>query len=225
MQEKNDDIKSKLTAVQDMQDENAAIYARLNDVLIEKEFLLLVNDCLSNKRESQKKLYYVFYEFAVNICMRYAGNREDALEIMNDGFLKVFKKLDTFKFLHNNPIIGFKAWVKKIMIYTSIDYLRKKSRLKYTVVSEETVNLPVYDESQLEKLSCKEIMESIQNLSPGYRAVFCLFVIDGFTHEEIARRLGIAVGTSKSNLAKARANLKQKLMNRQNFNNYESRAV
>ncbi len=111
------------------------------------------------------------------------------------------------------------------MIYTAIDHLRKKSRSPQVFISEETNTIADADETQLEKISYKEIMQCVQKLSPGYRAVFCLFVIDGFKHEEIAKHLGIAVGTSKSNLAKARAHLQQTLMALKNFNQYESRAV
>ncbi|MBX2931930.1 MAG: sigma-70 family RNA polymerase sigma factor [Chitinophagaceae bacterium] len=217
--------KAKLIPLKEHQDNTPAIYDKLSDLVIEKELLTLIKESSFGKTESQKKLYYVFYEYASNICLRYAANREDTLEIINDGFLKMFKKLDNFKPLHNNIVASFKTWLKKIMIFTAIDHYRKKIKQQNHDELNETISIASNDESQLERISYKEIISYIQNLSPAYRTVFCLFVIDGFTHEEIAKQLRISIGTSKSNLAKARVQLQRMIIDKQNLNNYEQRAV
>lgn len=150
------------------------------------------------------------------ICDCYAANEEDAVEILNDGFLKIFKEIHRFKPAYSNEMNSFKGWLRKIMVCTAIDHFRKN--VKHKMVGELNVSsVMVYttEESPLEKISYDEIIRSIQNLSPAYRTVLNLFIIEGFSHEEIADQLGIAVGTSKSNLAKARKQL-QKLIFTQN---------
>lgn len=204
---------------------DATIYNNITDIVVEKELLLLIDECSKQHRESQKKLYTVFYNYASNICLRYANDKEDTLEILNDGFLKVFNGLKDFKPHKVNIIGSFKAWMKKIFIYTAIDHFRKNIKYKNNIEIEEAYTLSTNEETQLEKISYREIMECIQTLTPAYRTVFCLFVIDGFTHEEIGKQLGIAIGTSKSNLAKARLQLQKKLLANQNINVYEQRAV
>jgi len=150
------------------------------------------------------------------ICDCYANNEEDAVEILNDGFLKIFKEVHRFKPAYSNEINSFKGWLRKIMVCTAIDHFRKNK--KHRVVGElniATSKAFSYEESALEKISYDEIIRSIQDLSPAYRIVLNLFIIEGFSHEEIADQLGIAVGTSKSNLAKARKQL-QKILFSQN---------
>lgn len=204
---------------------DATIYNNLTDIVLEKELLLLIDECSKHHRESQKKMYSVFYNYAANICLRYANDKEDTVEILNDGFLKIFNGLKDFKPHHANTMGSFKAWMKKIFIYTAIDHFRKNTKHKNYIDIEEAYTISATDETQLEKISYREIMECIQTLTPAYRTVFSLFVIDGFSHEEISKQLNIAVGTSKSNLAKARLQLQKKLLAKQNINVYEQRAV
>ena len=150
------------------------------------------------------------------ICDCYAGNEEDAIEILNDGFLKIFKEIHRFTPAYSNEINSFKGWLRKIMVCTAIDHFRKNK--KHRVVGElniASVKAYTHEETALEKISYDEIIRAIQDLSPAYRTVLNLFIIEGFSHEEIAEQLGIAVGTSKSNLAKARKQL-QKLLFTQN---------
>ena len=180
------------------------------------ELSLYIRGCALNQRESQKKIYNSFYGYAMSICDCYAGNEDDALEIMNDGFLKIFKEINHYKPAYTNEINSFKGWLRKIMVYTSIDHFRKNQKHKvvgelepslvYTVANEQTA---------VDKISYDEIIKFIQLLSPAYRTVLNLFILEGFSHEEISDRLGISVGTSKSNLAKARKQL-QKILFHQN---------
>lgn len=225
MEKSGNHNKALLVPIQETQDGSSSIYSKLSDIIIEKEFFSLIKDSCAGKRESQKKLYTVFYDYSIAICLRYASTPDDAIEIMNDAYLKMFNKLSTFKPIHENVIADFKAWLKKIMIFTAIDHCRKNNKHQYHLPADESLSLVVEDETQLEKISYKEILTCIQKLSPAYRAAFSLYVIDGFTHDEIAKQLGIAVGTSKSNLAKARMHLQQMLLAKQNFNMYEQRAV
>lgn len=200
-------------------------YNKLSTIMVEKEFIALLKDCAAEKRASQKELYYVFYDFTISICLRYTNTKDEALEVMNDGFLKVFKNIKQFNLPVVNAIPAFKSWLKKIMIFTAIDAYRKNKQHALSVDIEQADELENYDTGLLENISYKEIIETIMQLTPVYRAVFCMYVIDGFKHEEIAQQLGIVVGTSKSNLAKARLQLQKKLIDKQKFTNYEQRAV
>lgn len=154
----------------------------------------------------------------MSICLRYAKDENDALEILNDGFLKIFKGLDRFKPKHANSEGDFRAWLKQIMVYTAIDHYRKNEQhaTRNDNIEAAVLQIASSEETQLERISHKEIIENIQRLSPAYRTVFSLFVIEGYSHEEIGRQLGISVGTSKSNLSKAKLNLQKMLEPRSN---------
>ena len=164
----------------------------------------LLAGCLRNQRQSQELLYRQFYGYAMSICLRYVSTREGAMEVLNDGFLKVFTRLDQY-----DPAQPFKGWLRRILINTAVDHYRQEVRhyhhedigqVEQTVVSESA--------DAYSQLAHEDLLSLIQRLSPAYRLVFNLYVMDGFTHEEIAGQLGISVGTSKSNLARARENLR-----------------
>ena len=185
-------------------------------MLSSDELSMHISGCALNERESQKKIYNSFYGYAMAICDCYANNEEDAVEILNDGFLKIFKEIHRFKPAYSNEINSFKGWLRKIMVCTAIDHFRKNK--KHRVVGElnvAAVKAYTQEEDAVEKVSYDEIIGFIQHLSPAYRTVLNLFIIEGFSHEEIADQLGISVGTSKSNLAKARKQL-QKIIFSQN---------
>jgi len=150
------------------------------------------------------------------ICDRYASNQDDALEIMNDGFLKVFREVHNYKPAYADVIGSFKGWLRKIMVYTAIDHFRKSQKHHVLTELDNIVfQLPSVSETALDKISHEEIIRAIQELSPGYRTVLNLYIIEGLTHDEISKQLGISEGTSKSNLAKARKQL-QKILFKQN---------
>jgi len=175
-----------------------------------------VGACAQNSRESQKVLYSSFYGYAMAICDRYTNNQEDAVEILNDGFLKIFREIHHYSPAYADVVSSFKGWLRKIMVYTAIDHFRKYH--KHRMFSElDTVvyQVEAHGEDAVEKMTYEEIIRSVQDLSPGYRTVFNLFVIEGLSHEEIAQQLGISARTSKSNLSKARRQL-QKLLYKQN---------
>ena len=176
----------------------------------------LIRGCIQQNRDSQEELYKKFYAYAMGICLRYSRDREEAEEILNDGFLKIFANLQ-----HQRNSDLLKAWIRKTMIHSAIDYYRKhhKHHGHLDIVNVKRKS-PMPD--SLSMLSGKEILSMVQLLPPAYRIVFVLYAIEGFKHKEIAEKLGISVGTSKSNLAKARAKLKKMLANvdQENFEQY-----
>lgn len=158
----------------------------------------------------------------MKICYRYTNRLEEAQELMNEGFVKLFKHIAQFdENRYPDVLTSLKGWFKRILINTCIDHYRKNSStLNGHYISSENENIADHSESGLDKLSYKEIIESIRQLSPTYRTVFNLFVIEGLTHEEIANHLGISIGTSKSNLSKARENLKKILLKKTQYKAY-----
>nr|WP_223151931.1 sigma-70 family RNA polymerase sigma factor [Chitinophaga qingshengii] len=166
----------------------------------------IISGCCDKNRSSQELLYRHFFGYALSICLRYAPNREEAIEIMNDGFLKVFQRISTFD--SSRP---FKAWLSKIMVNTAIDFLRSKKKLVFTNQIEHH-HEPGKENNVVEKLSYDELLVHVQSLSPAYRTVFNLYVMEGYQHHEIAVLLGISQGTSKSNLFKAKKILQEKIL-------------
>lgn len=167
--------------------------------------LLLLEGCKAGDRESQKKLYQTFYGYSMSVCLRYASSRQEAQEILNDGFMKVFTKLDTF-----DEKKTFKLWLRRILIHTAIDLYRKNQHFRNNSDISEAYYLSE-DPQAIGQITEQEILSLVQKLSPAYRTVFNLHVIEGYTHEEIGRQLGIHEGTSKSNLFKARQHLQKML--------------
>ena len=171
----------------------------------------LLLGCADNDRASQKELYYLLSEYAMGICYRYAQNHQEAEELANEGFVKLFRNLHRFEMnRHADMFNALKGWFKRILINTCIDQYRKNQHNAVShAVPEDHEHLADTQATAADMLSYKEIVEAVRLLSPSYRSVFNLFVIEGLTHEEISRHLGISVGTSKSNLSKAREKLKK----------------
>jgi RNA polymerase sigma factor (sigma-70 family) len=185
-------------------------------LLSTEELSLYIRGCALNQRESQKKIYNSFYGYAMSICDCYVNNEADAMEILNDGFLKIFKEIHHYKPAYANEVNSFKGWLRKIMIYTAIDHYRKNQKHQVVMdIDPVQVQTVSQEASGIDKISYDEIIRLIQELSPAYRIVLNLFIVEGFSHEEISDNLGISVGTSKSNLAKARKQL-QKILFRHN---------
>ena len=138
----------------------------------------------------------------MGVCLRYSNNREDALDILHEGFIKVFKNIGKYQ-----PGTSLAAWIRRIMVNTSIDFYRKSIRRR-TEDIEQAYHVSSSDEDAVSKCTEKEILAAVQTLSPAYRAVFNLYIIEGYSHREIAEKLGITESTSRSNLVKARLKLK-----------------
>ncbi len=161
----------------------------------------LIQACLADEKRAQRILIEQFVGYARSICQRYAAHEEETDEMLNDGFLKVFRHL-----AHYDPTQPFKAWLRTIMVNTAIDYYRKRQKqIAYTPLDE--VNIIDWNEDIIAQISAQEILGLVQQLPPTYRLVFSLHVIDGYGHREIAELLGIQEGTSKSNLRDARRKL------------------
>ena len=174
--------------------------------MVEEELQKVLAGCLNHDRKDQKLLYKSFYGFAMGICLRYAGNRYEASEIMNQGFLKVFTKLELFD--NSKP---FKAWLGRIMINTSINYYRTNLKMAYADDIDE-MDVMSSDELPDHKLAYDDLLAMVQQLPQAYRTVFNLYAIEGYTHDEIGKMLGISDGSSKSNLFKAREKLRKMIV-------------
>lgn len=174
----------------------------------EKETAQLIADCLSNNRKAQHRLFKLFYGKVLAICMRYAKNEEEAQDMLNEGFLKIFTHLYQYTDTQEG---SFQAWMKRVVINAAIDYQRKYKTLETTVSYEEipTMGLVVFDENEaISKLSTDELMVMIQQLPPMSKNVFNLFVFENYSHAEIAQLLNIKEGTSHWHLNFARTKLK-----------------
>ena len=165
----------------------------------------LIEGCVKKDRKSQKELYKLYYGYALRTCLRYAKNKDEAVEVVNDGFMKVFAHISRYQVNQS-----FNSWLSTIMINTAIDQYRK--RIKQLEMEELNEQHRVEDrENILSNINYEDLIKLVQKLSYAYRTVFNLFAIDGYTHEEISKLLHISVGSSKSNLFKARENLKKML--------------
>ena len=161
-----------------------------------------VAGCLRRDRTAQRELYEAYFPYGMSVTMRYCDDRQQAVAVLHTAFLKVFRKLDVY-----DPGLPFKPWFRTIVVRACLDAVR--SRAKIATVELDN-GIAAYDrEETLSRIGYQELLAMVQNLTAGYRAVFNLYVIDGFKHEEIAERLGISVGTSKSNLSKARVILQR----------------
>ena len=163
-------------------------------------------------------MYKLLYDFAYSITYRYANDDHEANELVNDGFLKLFKHIGACKLdKSTNMVNSFKGWFRKIIVNTCIDHYRSNKNIKQ---HEADMPLSIADNSENseDKLGYKEIINTVKQLSASYRTVFNLHVIEGLSHEEIAQLLDISVGTSKSNLSKAKERLRGILQNKTNYN-------
>ena len=158
----------------------------------------LIRGCMESDRRMQEELYRRFSPRMYAVCLRYAGNAEEAEDILQEGFIKVFKKLDSFR---NEG--SFEGWIRRIFVNTAIEHFRRKKYLLPVTEKEENTIEGKYT-SVLDDLGAKDIMALVQELSPGYRTVFNMYVVEGYTHKEIADQLGISEGTSKSQLSRAK---------------------
>jgi RNA polymerase sigma-70 factor (ECF subfamily) len=168
----------------------------------------LVESCIKGERKSQQIFYQTFYGRMLVVCMRYSDNREEAKDILHDGFIKVFASLKDFEFKGS-----LEGWVKRIVTNTAIDALRKKRNFfvelednrNYDNITDDFHENEEYE--QFVQIKVEVIMQLIQKLSPVYKTVFNLYVFEELSHKEIAEQLNINIGTSKSNFAKAKRNL------------------
>jgi RNA polymerase sigma factor (sigma-70 family) len=167
----------------------------------------LINEACRGQAKAQQQLFEYYSDRMMVLCCRYVKNRQDAEEIMLDGFYKFFKQLNRFSYRGDAALYG---WLKKIMVNECLMFLRKGN--VFVMVGETGPDDHALPEEALDLLSAEEIFSLIVQLPVGYRTVFNLFIIEGMSHEEIAALLGISTGTSKSQLSKARALLQKMLI-------------
>jgi RNA polymerase sigma factor (sigma-70 family) len=168
----------------------------------------IIAGCLRQHRASQQRLFALFYNYAMSVARRYAGNLNNAEDVVNEAFFKAFTKLELFD--NRYP---FKAWFRRIIINTCIDQYRSSLHHQSLSLTDQVMEIEQED-SIVEDLTQQQIFDLLDQLPPAYRTVFNLYVVDGFTHEEIGTTLGISVGSSKSNLSRARQHIK-KLLNKE----------
>ena len=166
------------------------------------QILLILKGCQKNNRESQKSLYQSFYAYGMSICLPYADDREQAAEVLNDGFMKIFKSINTFDL--SRP---FEPWFRKVMVNTAINAYRQ-NRLIIQAEEMEKARHAAEPENTLSRISYEEIIELLRKLPQAYRTVFNLYAIEGYSHKEIGEMVGITEGASKSQLSRARTILK-----------------
>ena len=189
--------------------------------LTNEQIEIILNGCRLNQRRAQKELYRNYYGYAMSIALRYSSSYDNAVEMTNDAFLKIYRDLKNFVPRYDNTVTSFMAWFKKVVINACIDHIRKYNK-KEMMASVDPEQVVIADERETpeQMLQHKEIIKCIQQLAPAYKAVFNLYVIEGFSHAEIADKLNISEGTSKSNLYKARQNMQQ-LLKKSNIISYE----
>ena len=163
----------------------------------------LIKQCANNNRRAQKEIYQLFSGKLFSICLKYSKNKQEAQDNFQDGFVIIFEKIGQFKFKGS-----FEGWLKRVMINTILLKYRKRTVLN--IVTEEIPDEVIVDIDD-DEISLDFLLNLIQELPDRYRMVFNLYVLDGHSHREISKMLQIAEGTSKSNLARARGILKQKI--------------
>lgn len=183
---------------------------------VEQAFASIIDGCIAGERRSQQRVYELFYGKMMAVCLRYTKNHDQAKDILQDGFIKVFRSMDKF-----NREGSFEGWIRRIMVNTAIDYFRRAKNAYLLLGEERSIEdfgdqdeedtLQDTTEEELPDLKPADVINAMQKLTPAYRTVFNLYVFEEMTHKEIAELLGINIGTSKSNLAKAKQNLKKLL--------------
>ncbi len=186
------------------------------------KFDAMMDGCLRGDRRSQQRVYEMFYGKMMSVCLRYTKNTDQAKDILQDGFIKVFRGIEKF-----NRAGSFEGWIRRIMVNTAIDHFRR-TKNSYLLLGvdrsiedfkdqdlEDTMAEEVDDD--LIEVKPADVINALQKLTPAYRTVFNLYVFEEMTHQQIADQLGINIGTSKSNLAKAKANLKKLLTKERKF--------
>lgn len=165
----------------------------------------IIKGCIKGERSCQKSLYEHFASKMLGVCMRYAKDKSEAEDMLQEGFLKVFLNINKFK---NEG--SFEGWVRRIMIFTAINVYKYRLRKYKEDFDHEEHDAP-YNDGIIDKISAKEIMMLMHQMPEGYKVIFNLYTVEGYTHKEIAKMLGIAEGTSKSQYSRARQFLQQAL--------------
>lgn len=171
----------------------------------------LIKGCLSGSRKMQEALYTRFASKMYAVCLRYSKNADDAQDLLQEGFIKIYKNLEKYR-----GDGSFEGWVRRIFVNTSIEHLRKTVNINQLSETHENT-IEDSEWNALDNFAEKDIIKMVQELSPGYRQVFNMYVVEGYSHKEIADMLGISEGTSKSQLARSKAILQKMISDRLNI--------
>jgi RNA polymerase sigma-70 factor (ECF subfamily) len=173
----------------------------------------MIEACLNGDQKAHKQLYDKHVRTMFGICLRYCGSYDEAKDVLQEGFIKVFTKLSQFS--HNG---SFEGWMKRIFVNTALEHYRNQKKLMNESDIEAADENP-HNDYTLEKITQKEILQVMNQMAPGYRTVLNLYIIEGYSHAEIAEMLGISENTSKSQLSRARVILQQELLKLKNYLN------
>ena len=163
----------------------------------------IIKGCYKNQRTSQNSLYRLYYSYGMSIATRYVYTEAESISIVNDTFLKVFTNIKSY-----DSKMDFKPWFRRILVNTALNYMKKEKKYKELLEIDKAAGIGI-SSTAIGNLTYKELLALLQTLSIAYKTVFNLYVIEGYSHKEIAGMLGITESTSKSNLARARKKLKE----------------
>ncbi|MDR2969758.1 MAG: sigma-70 family RNA polymerase sigma factor [Tannerellaceae bacterium] len=166
----------------------------------------LIEACIRGNRKAQKELYETYSRKMMGVCLRYAGDRETARDLLQDGFVKVFVGLDSYA-----EAGSFEGWMRKVFVNTALEYLRKSDVLRDAMDLDDTAEPVRYDNSVISQMSAVELTQIINALPAGFRTVFNLFAVEGYSHKEIGEMLHITESTSRSQYTRARQMLQRRI--------------
>ena len=166
----------------------------------------LINGCRKGDRLAQKELYETYSRKMMGVCLRYVSDRETARDLLQDGFVKVFTGMDSYSGLGS-----FEGWMRKIFVNCALEYLRKSDVLRESTDLDNTAELIQPDASAISNMSAAELMQLVQELPAGFRTVFNLFAIEGYSHKEISDMLNITESTSRSQFTRAKQMLQKRI--------------
>ena len=166
----------------------------------------IIKGCKKGDAKAQAELYHRYKAQLFGVCLRYAAGRQEAEDLLQDGFIQIFKDLYQYR-----PTGSFPGWLRKVVVNVALQHLRKKKNLFATVELDRIANQHETEEDLFSSFRAKALLKMVQQLPEGYRAVFNLYVIEGYSHKEIAKQLGINESTSKSQLSRAKAMLRKLL--------------
>jgi RNA polymerase sigma-70 factor (ECF subfamily) len=170
----------------------------------EQENIDIINGCQKGDRKAQEKLYKNYYRAMMTVCLRYTRSDEDAVEVLNNGFLKVFRNIQRYESVQ----ASLYTWIRTIIVNSCLDFIKQKQKLEKLSSLNENAEAHI-DPEVISKIKTAELLGQVRKLAPATQAVFNLYVIEGYNHKEIGELLNISEGTSKWHLSEARKNLQQ----------------
>ncbi len=166
----------------------------------EDDFITVIVACQAGDSQAQRYLYKQFFGYAKTVCLRYTSTKEEAEEVLNEGFLKAFKNLESY-----DPAYPFKVWLRTIMVNTAISNYRKQKKHSEDRIALEDAPYLGFEEDIVSQITAEEILSLIRDIKPVYKNVFLLYVVDGYNHREVGDLLGINEATVRSHYVRARA--------------------